>query len=296
LSCVRYRLRGWTCLPNDSKNPSPLRLPATPPITQFCAVGGFRTSIESAVEFQITTLAPAQPCNDPALSSRNAARSSGPKTDAGKARSAKNALKHGMAAASSAPLPDEDPEAYTNALQEWFDDLRPVGVAERTGVERACRAAFNLDRCARSEDAVIANRTRHATQDFMNDEHARAEKLGLKLVHDPIGRCSFPTKDPAVLRLMAIRVAADPPELRRTLESSLEGVEWLLNRWSILIRILETEGYWHYPEKFDAIRQLGRRPEDVLHDPVVDRIMVSCNVLHPHRWELKDDCIQQRST
>jgi hypothetical protein len=213
-------------------------------------------------------------------------------TDAGKARSAKNALKHGMTAASSAPLPDEDPDAYTNALQEWFDDLQPVGVAERTWVERACRAAFNLDRCARSDDAVIANRTRHATQDFMNDEHARAEKLGLKLVHDPIGRCSFPTKDPAVLKLMAIRVAADPPELRRTLESFLEGVDWLLNRWSILIRILETEGYWHYPEKFDAIRLLGRRPEDVLHDPVVDRIMVSCNVLHPHRWELKDDCIQ----
>jgi hypothetical protein len=48
----------------------------------------------------------------------------------------------------------------------------------------------------------------------------------------------------------------------------------------------------HYPEKFDAIRLLGRRPEDVLHDPVVDRIMVSCNVLHPNRWELNDDCIQ----
>src|SRR5262249_25298804 len=52
-----------------SKNASPLCLPATPPITQFCAVGGFWTSIESAVEFQITTLAPAQPCNDPLLSS-----------------------------------------------------------------------------------------------------------------------------------------------------------------------------------------------------------------------------------
>jgi hypothetical protein len=80
--------------------------------------------------------------------------------------------------------------------------------------------------------------------------------------------------------------------LARTLESSLEGVDWLLNRWSILITILETEGYCHYPEKFDAIRLLGRRPDDVLHDPVVDRIMVACNVLHLKRWELNDDCIQ----
>src|SRR5258708_10535050 len=223
---------------------------------------------------------------------RNAARSSGPKSAEGKAQSAKNALKHGMTASSPAPVPGEPTDVYQRAIGEWVDDLKPVGIAELTLVERACQASLNLKRCTRSENATIAHQARHAIDEFVNAEYARAEELGLKLVNDPIGRCSFPTKDPAVLKLMAKRTADDPPALARSLRSFLEGINWLLNRWSILISILENEGYLHYPEKFDAIRLLGRRPEDVLHDPVVDRIMICCNMLHPHPWTLKDDGIQ----
>src|SRR5258708_3043207 len=199
---------------------------------------------------------------------KNAARSSGPKSAEGKAKSAKNALKHGMTANSPAPVPGEPTDVFQRAFEVWLDDLKPVGIAEPTWVERACTPPLTLHPCSRSENATSAFQARHAGDLFLNAELARAEALGLKLIHEPIGRCSFPTKDPAVLKLMDARVAADPPALMRSLQSFLEGVHWLLNRWAILIYILETEGYCHYPQKFDAIRLLGPRPDDDLHDPV----------------------------
>ena len=55
---------------------------------------------------------------------RNAARSTGPRTAQGKARSRFNAITHGLTAF-TVVLPGEDQDAYQQRLDDWTDDLQP---------------------------------------------------------------------------------------------------------------------------------------------------------------------------
>ena len=81
-----------------------------------------------------------------AANRENSKKSTGPKTEAGKARAARNAVTHGLTArpggvAEKAAGPGDPTEAYRERLGEWIGDWKPRGVAERTLTERACRAA-----------------------------------------------------------------------------------------------------------------------------------------------------------
>ena len=58
------------------------------------------------------------------INRRNAQRSTGPKTQAGKERSRFNALKHGCRARLPI-LPGEDPDAYRDRLDAWIDKFQP---------------------------------------------------------------------------------------------------------------------------------------------------------------------------
>ena len=66
---------------------------------------------------------------------KNAAKSTGPKSPEGKARSARNAVTHGLAS-DPARNPGDPPEAFQDALKQWFADLNPRGIAQRTLAER----------------------------------------------------------------------------------------------------------------------------------------------------------------
>jgi hypothetical protein len=86
---------------------------------------------------------------------RNAALSTGPRTPAGKAAVARNALKHGAYAA----LPvipgverEEDWQAHRDGI---LDSLAPVGLLETRLAERAAQLLWRLERVARYETAVI---------------------------------------------------------------------------------------------------------------------------------------------
>jgi hypothetical protein len=61
---------------------------------------------------------------------RNAKKSTGPRTDAGKNGSRFNALKHAMAARLPV-LPGEDASDFENKMRAWFHDLRPSTTLER---------------------------------------------------------------------------------------------------------------------------------------------------------------------
>src|SRR3954454_7679567 len=74
---------------------------------------------------------------------RNALRSTGPRTAAGKARVAQNAIKHGARAA-SAVLPDEDPAGFAEFLRETLRDHQPVGTGETECVERIADVSWRL--------------------------------------------------------------------------------------------------------------------------------------------------------
>ena len=87
-------------------------------------------------------------------SRQNARRSTGPKTAAGKARVAQNAITHGLLSHDTL-LPDEDPQllqTLTDALRaEW----NPEGAHEQFLVDMMIRAAWRLGRVARMEAGVL---------------------------------------------------------------------------------------------------------------------------------------------
>ncbi len=77
-----------------------------------------------------------------AASRKNGARSRGPKTAQGKARSAQNALKHGLRAQKYVVLPDEDAAAF-RALEAA---LTAATLSEHLGVGSALHAEALADR------------------------------------------------------------------------------------------------------------------------------------------------------
>ena len=86
----------------------------------------------------------------------NAARSTGPKSEQGKARSSMNAVRHGLAAR-AALLPGEDPAELEQLAREMEADLRPAGAAERELVGRVVSLGWRLRRVARAEEALWAD-------------------------------------------------------------------------------------------------------------------------------------------
>src|SRR5690349_3349812 len=94
------------------------------------------------------------------INRKNAQKSTGPRTEAGKAASRANALKHGLTATTIDPVgaPGEPEGAYRARLDAWVEDTQPRNVLELVMIQRACRASWKLDRCARYEDSAAAVR------------------------------------------------------------------------------------------------------------------------------------------
>src|SRR4051812_9609744 len=109
--------------------------------------------------------------------------------------------------------------------------------------EQAVRASLNLDRCHDQRTALLAEQVREAPHEWEKAKQDEVERLRELLADDP---------------------AAAVRELRR----SAHGCRWLLGRWHELDRILVRDGRWCGPERDEATRLLGHRPE-------IDRIVES---------------------
>jgi hypothetical protein len=108
------------------------------------------------------------------------AKSRGPKTPEGKARSARNALKHGLRAEKFVLLHDEDAKQFEAMADALADDLAPVGALQSVLARRLMVAAWRLERADRIERELFAL---HAER----SEGGRG-RLGLALVRDGNGR------------------------------------------------------------------------------------------------------------
>ncbi len=114
-------------------------------------------------------------------SRRNGARSRGPKTEQGKARSAQNALKHGLRAQQHLVLPEEDPGEFVNLEAALVEELAPVGVLQTVLARRVAVAAWRLARADRIEAELFEER------------RIADGGLGLALIRDGNGTRSFET-------------------------------------------------------------------------------------------------------
>ncbi|MGB6941033.1 MAG: hypothetical protein WBE37_01385 [Bryobacteraceae bacterium] len=75
----------------------------------------------------------------------NALRSTGPRTAAGKQRSARNAVTHGLTAASPI-LPTEDPAAYQIHCRQFRDEYQPATPTESQLTQELAETAWRLNR------------------------------------------------------------------------------------------------------------------------------------------------------
>src|SRR5208283_3533917 len=87
----------------------------------------------------------------------NAAKSSGPRTPEGKARSAQNARKHGFAAANYTVVRLEDFQEVANLKDDAVDVYQPVNSQEMFAVERIALTQLALLRAARLESGFFTS-------------------------------------------------------------------------------------------------------------------------------------------
>ena len=114
----------------------------------------------------------------------NAARSTGPTTAAGKDRSRRNALKHGLAATVVVPGEEEGEVAFRVALlQESLaedDDGLALILAERAGY-----LSMRLKRCFQHDSAMAAGRVRAAEAEYDDDRRTAAEHVLSYIANEP---------------------------------------------------------------------------------------------------------------
>ena len=85
----------------------------------------------------------------------NGAQSKGPISDAGKLRSSRSALKHGLTASIHTVLNHESEDGYNENLEAWIDDLRPATKVELRLVRQVANIQWRLERLALMETALL---------------------------------------------------------------------------------------------------------------------------------------------
>ena len=93
----------------------------------------------------------------------NGAKSRGPITAEGKARSSQNALKHGLTA--DICICVENPEEFAKFQQRYFDEFNPVGPVETDLVKEMVSAKWRQERVWSLEAASINFRMVHAKEE-----------------------------------------------------------------------------------------------------------------------------------
>ena len=99
------------------------------------------------------------------------ARSTGPKTEPGKARSSINAVRHGLAG-KNLLLPGEDAQEYANKLDGIFSSMAPKNDAEAEIVALVADDVWKLSRLARIEKGITLGRVEELLAQTSTGERA----------------------------------------------------------------------------------------------------------------------------
>jgi hypothetical protein len=89
-------------------------------------------------------------------SRKNGAKSKGPATEQGKAKSANNARRHGFASNSHVVvLSNEDRDLYKEMLQSFYDSFQPANAVEMDLVQQIAAASWRIRRISGMESALF---------------------------------------------------------------------------------------------------------------------------------------------
>jgi len=104
----------------------------------------------------------------------NGAKSHGPATAEGRARSSQNALRHGLAVRDAAlptvsvVLDDESPADFQRLLDSYLDEFAPTSPLEVELIETMVSARWRLRRLANIETTLLANEMETTVDDIHN--------------------------------------------------------------------------------------------------------------------------------
>ncbi len=119
-----------------------------------------------------------------AANQANALRSTGPKTDEGKARSRRNGLKHGLTGA-GVVLPDEDVDKVEARFAALDAELAPRTELGSVLVERVAILSVRLERSVRQETSALTERIHAAEADFDEARAADVDRLMREIAENP---------------------------------------------------------------------------------------------------------------
>ena len=160
----------------------------------------------------------------------NALKSTGPKSEEGKAVSRMNSTTHGLTATTVA-LASYDPDLVAQRVATWNEIRRPATSHERWLVEQLALATIRIDQSRLEEDCLRTQTSQRAATCWDEDRQFNAEELAGKLARNP-----------------ALIVA----KLRGTLHGSI----WLVERWESLEQVA-MEGEWDEKQRALALDMLG---------------------------------------
>jgi hypothetical protein len=177
----------------------------------------------------------------------NAQKSTGPRTEAGKAASSLNALKHGLTA-QTVLLPGEDEVAYQRLCADTFENWNPIKEQEKALVQSLCDTQWRITRCARLEAVILsAEIPNFKALDIISKHETRLKKLfslTLKEAHDLIftrrANHAAMMKDAMTLR-RADKLKERPTDFKAVgFDFSVQEVEVAITREDTLLRARKT--------------------------------------------------------
>ena len=219
---------------------------------------------------------------------RNARKSTGPTSAAGKQRVRFNAMTHGLTA-KTVVLPGEDADALQRRVEAFKDDVQPRGGAGGLPGGAGGARLRQLDRAERTIAARLTDAMLHGQADAANRQADEVAVLAQRLFWDPVGPiCDYPHRrgfglvpQKGVSLSKTVDDPLNPARIVNRLEATAAGCRWLLDRWGDLRWILEERLKWRPPDRLRAIRLLGKQPLDAPADERVMMIYLACWAMDP---------------
>ncbi len=163
---------------------------------------------------------------------RNAQKSTGPQTVAGKEKSRQNALKHGMCAV---VVRVEDESLVRERSIGVYETFKPQTAFQAWVCATIAIITIRLDRLRELEKQIRKGASWRAASFWDDDQRDEAKRLGTRL-------------------------ARNPEKVVTQLRRSAYGCDWLIERWSMLLSIAE-RAPWSVEQKSLANDLLGTPPE-----------------------------------
>ncbi len=192
-----------------------------------------------------------------AASRTNGAKSHGPVTPEGKAKSSMNACTHGLTA-QTIVLRGEDPNRYQQLIDWYVASVGPLNPMEMDVTVTMAGAKFRLERAHRAETAHLDIRIRAAPARFDSQAVGRSWRLFNRL-----RRADADFDD-------------DGLAFSEELETFAEGVKRKLEFWTDVSR----QPCWGYEQRVQGLLLLKKHPRWIHSDAVVQRIHLCINVYY----------------